>query len=186
MSGQTKRFLGVILTLAFFVGAVSFYSSLVVPSYREVQELRAERRSLARLVEEERSIVESVNRLLGQYQSISDFQRSLSLVLPTEEEVPGIINQLQGIARTSGVAIDSLELDALPIEPVKSSSVIEPIGKLRVDLRLRGNYSAIKSYLAALATNIRIMDVDSLRVEGGGTNDNVLNYTLTVNTYYQR
>ncbi|MBI2010649.1 MAG: type 4a pilus biogenesis protein PilO [Candidatus Colwellbacteria bacterium] len=186
MTAANKRLLSVLLTLGFFIGAVALYSSLVVPAYKEVSELRAERQSMIQLVEEERAVVEAINRLLSQYQSISDFQRGLSLVLPVTEDVPGIVNQLQGIAKTNGVAMDSLNLEVLALEPVKGGNVADPLGQLRVDLTLRGDYTAIKAYLAALATNIRIMDVGSLKITGGGTSNNVLNYNLTVETYYQR
>ena len=53
-----------------------------------------------------------------------------------------------------------------------------------MSLTLSGNYSEIKSYLGSLETNVRVMDVKRLSLNGG-TEGETLSYDIVVNAYYQ-
>ncbi len=185
MSGAAKRLIGILISLTLFIGAIIIFSSLLIPVYREIQELRGEKISLENLLKAEEQSVVTASRLLAESRDFASLKDSLSLVLPLDENIPGLINQLQGIAKISGVAIESLALEQLPLKPAVKESV-EPLGTIRVSLRLRGSYESVKLYLQFLETNIRIIDVNSLSVIGGAAKEPVLNYSLVVDTYYQR
>jgi len=160
------------------------FSSLVLPAYSEVQTLRGEKRALEDVVKEEEQFVGAASRLLQQYESAADLRRNLSLVLPVKEDVPGAVNQLQGIARATGATIEAVNIELLPLQPQKSTSV-EPAGSLKINLRLRGSYGSLKSYVQAVETNVRVFDVDSFIVSEGGTSGPV-KANMVIRTYYQR
>lgn len=170
------------LFLIVMAGVVFF--SLTIPKAREIQVLRGERDALEEIVAGERATVEAATELLVQYQSIANLQENLALALPTEERIPDILNQLQGIAKASGVLIESVDLQILPIRSKNQNAVIEPVGTIEARLTARGTYESIKLYVDSIGTNIRVMDVDTLRVEGG-TEGDVLTYDIVVKSYYQ-
>lgn len=185
MRPAAKRLSVVLISLALYTAAAIVFFALIIPAYREIQQLRGENKSLDTALANEKQAIEAASRQLSQSQSLGDLQNNLSLALPLEEDVPGIVNQLQGIAFGSGITIDSLSISQLSVKASKNE-VVEPVGTLQVALRLRGNYEAMKTYLASLESNIRVIDVDSLAVGGGASKDSSLSYNLVVNTYYQR
>ncbi|MBI1839157.1 MAG: type 4a pilus biogenesis protein PilO, partial [Candidatus Colwellbacteria bacterium] len=150
------------------VAAVVSYSNFVKPVYVEIQTFRDKNEAGKTLLENQKQSIEAVNKLLSQYKSLSQIQDNVSLVLPNEEQVPEIINQLQGIAKINNLKIESLSLQYPPLKPALQGSLIKPLGSVRVTMRLTGEYNNIKSYLEDLQTNIRIIDVNSLSIEGGG------------------
>ncbi|MDP3991563.1 MAG: type 4a pilus biogenesis protein PilO [Candidatus Colwellbacteria bacterium] len=185
MKPATKRLVSILISLVFLVGAVILFTSLVLPAYRTIQELRGEKSALAAVFEKEEKLVKAAGRLLNEYQNARDVRDTLSLVLPTEEATSGIINQVQGIAKTTGVAVDGINVEAAPLEFQDTGSVAEPVGILKITVRLRGSYEGLRSYIQSIETNVRIIDVDSFVVVGGSTKD-PLSANLVIRTYYQR
>lgn len=184
MKPAAKRLWAVLISLVFLIGGMVVFSSLVLPAYSEVQTLRGESKALKTVVKEQGEFVASAGRLLDQFASAADVRRNLSLVLPAKEDVPGAINQLQGIARATGVSVEAVNVELLPLQPQKSAAV-SPTGSLKINLRLRGNYEALRSYVQAVETNVRIFDVDSFIITEGGTTG-PLKANLIIRAYYQK
>ena len=68
----------------------------------------------------------------------------------------------------------------------KKASLVRPLGTLRLSLRLVGSYPAFKDFIRGLETNIRAMDVVSMKVEqSGGRGSDSFAYALVADTYYQ-
>lgn len=161
------------------------YSSLVIPVYKEIQILRGERAAKAALVQEENEAVVAVSRLLEKYPSISGLRQTIDLTLPGEEEVAGVVNQIGGITTSNGMLLNSLSVKPLSVVvDKKRADVIKPVGSMRIVTEMAGGYDALKAFLQALETNIRIMDIYSLSVSRGGT-DGPYEYQMEIDTYYQ-
>ena len=184
MNPALRRLIGVMASMIFFLGSVAVFSFFIVPASHETQTLRGERNALAELLDRETSRIEAVSALFEQYGGVSDLQRTLGMALPTEEEVPGIINQLQGIAKASGVSKNSLNINLPAIKASNKDDVIKPVGVIQVTFALEGSYDQIKAYFDAIETNVRVMDVQRLGVQNG-TEGSTLNYNIVVNAYYQ-
>ncbi len=168
------------------IAAVVVYSRLVNPSYTEVQSLRDEREANLKLLEEQKGAIDEATRILNEYQGLTQIQDDISMVLPNKEEVPSIINQLQGLAKINNLNIDSLSLQYPPLKTVPADSLIQPLGTVRVTLRLNGDYRNLRPYLEDLETNIRLIDVYSINIEGGGVPGKTeLIYNIVLDTYYQ-
>lgn len=185
MKPATKRLLSVLVSFALLVGAMIAFSSLVAPAYRDIQQLRGEKKSLEAVIAEEEQLVVTAGRLLNESRNAADLRDSLSLVLPREEAIPGVVNQVQGIAKATGVVVEGIDIETLPLDYSPTSSIVEPVGSFKVTVRLSGGYEAIKSYIQSLETNVRIIDVDSMAVSGGGVKT-PLKVDLGVRTYYQK
>jgi len=185
MKPAAQRLIGILAGLSLIIASLVVYSTLLVPKYKEIQNLRGERSALTGLLAEEQESVDAVQRLIRQYSSISDLRDSLAVTLPSQEETASIVNQFQGIASSNGILMDSLSIRPLAIAPRTADFVVDPVGTLRISMKLVGNYSALKAYLAALETNVRIMDVKSLRVENAGRDTGPYDYQIEVDTYYQ-
>ena len=184
MNPALRRLISVTVSLTFFLAAIAIFFSLIVPASGEIQDLRGQRNALSGLLEEESARIEAVRRLFDEYGSISTLESTLKKALPSDEEIPSVINQLHGMAKASGITIESLDISLPAIKPNNQDDVIRPVGEVQVSLTLSGNYSEIKSYLSSLETNVRVMDVKRLSLNGG-TEGETLSYDIVVNAYYQ-
>ncbi len=193
MSASTKRALSLILSAGLVVASLFIYATLISPEYAEVKNLRGEFFSKSDLLNSQKTSIDQVRKLIAQYQGVAKLGESLSLALPEDESVSSIMSQINAISQASGLTIQSVGINYLPAKQatVKLTSA-KGIGSLKLDLKLAGSYSALKNFLQSLETNIRIMDMQSLKIESvqsiaqskAGTQD-LFNFTLSVNTYYQ-
>ncbi|HEY4496939.1 MAG TPA: type 4a pilus biogenesis protein PilO [Candidatus Paceibacterota bacterium] len=167
------------------MGSIYIYLSLIRPVYSEVQELRGERSSRIELLNNQDRATSLVNNLLSKYRGLSNVEDALSLILPNKEGVPTLINQLQVIANINNLSFDSSSLQYLALTQ-GGDAIISPLGTIRITMVLRGTYDNFKKYLSALETNNRLIDLNSLRIEGGGVRGrDALTYNLVVDSYYQ-
>jgi Tfp pilus assembly protein PilO len=186
MRTSTYRLISILGGLTLLVLAVVSYTSLVVPAYSQVQNLRSQQEGIQATITQDQQAVTAVNKLLGQYQSLSQLRDNISQILPTKDNVPDVVYQLQGLIGSRGLTIQSLALQYLPIQAVASSSLSQPVGTLQISMTLNGPYPNFKSFLGDLETNIRLMDASSIRISGGDTANNNLTYLMVVKTYYQQ
>lgn len=185
MRASAKRFYSLLVSIVLLVGALFVYSSFIIPEYGEIQRLRGEREGKSKLLTEYKDTAEALSNLLSKYKNVSQLQATLSLTLPLSEEVPQVFNQLQGLAGASDLKIDSMSFQYLPID-YSRGSLFRPVGTLRIAMRFAGTYERFKEFLKAVETNVRILDVSFVSIEGGAIGKNpLLNYNLIVDTYYQ-
>src|SRR3989338_11333432 len=187
MQASTKRAFSLLLSALLLVAALFVYSSLIRPEYQAVLQLRGELISKTNLLSKQQVVMSQVQNLIAQYRGVEKLGESLALALPQEEALSSVMLQLNALAQFSGLSIQSVGINYLPVKSVgQKSSLIRGLGTLRLDLRLFGDYAGLKKFLPSLETNIRLMDVQSLKLEAGSkTEQDLYSYLLTVDTYYQ-
>lgn len=188
MKASTKRILSLLGIAVLLVAALAVYANLVRPEYRTVAELRGALSAKTRLLEDQGKVIAQVQDLLAQYQGVAQLQDTISLALPAEESVSSVFQQINAVAKANGQSIQALGLTALAIKPAASEVPwSKGLGTLRINFRLLGSYAGFKNFLRALETNIRVMDLFSLKMERAGrANQDLFFYNLVVDTYYQQ
>lgn len=185
MKPAARRLIGILMSLMLVIASIFVYSSMLIPKYNDIQNLRGKRSALDGLLEEEKQAVEAVKQLIRQYNSISDVKAGLAITLPDEEETASMINQFRGIASSNGILMTALSIRPLSIKPTGKEEIVRPLGTLRVNLGLIGDYNSFKEYLKAIETNVRLMDVQSIQIQNAGLNNGPYEYQVEVDTYYQ-
>ena len=185
MKPAAQRLIGILSSLALVIASLSVYSSLLIPTYTEIQTLRGEGSALRTLLAEEKEAVDAVERLIKQYSSVANLRDSLAVTLPGEEEIASIVNQFQGIASTNNILMNSFSIRPITIQPTGFEEVVKPMGVLRMSLNVVGDYESLKAYLKAIETNVRIMDVQSIQIDNAGLSTGPYAYQIEVDTYYQ-
>lgn len=186
MKSSTYRILSILGSVVLFAGTVFVYSNFIKPVYEEVRVLQDKKQSFENSLNETQQSMAVVKELSEKYKSLTDLRNNLSMILPMKEETPGIINQLQNMAEASRVNVESLSLQYLPMKPAPAGSVNKPLGTVRAMARITGPYGNFKSFIESIQNNVRIMDISSVKVEGGGVNGrDALIYNLVVDVYYQ-
>ncbi len=171
MKKSLQRTISLVGTLGLLIGAMVIYSFLIRPEYAQVNELRGILIAKTNLLSEQQSIISQVEGLLSQYQNSARIQEAVSLSLPLKENMSSILGQLQALAQANNLPIEVFGVQNLPITKTG-------LGVLQISLKVSGPYENFKSFLQGVETNIRVMDLVSLKVEK-------LNYNVVLNTYYQ-
>ena len=171
-------------SFALIFGSFFVYFSLIVPTYQEIQQLRGELYARQSQYADQQRAEEAINKQVGVFRGLADIQEGISNSLPIEADIPSILNQIQGIARLSRISLQSLSFQYLSL-PQPTDPLIQPVGVVRVDINIFGNYASLKSFISALETNVRIIDLNSLRVDGGAGSSQNLTHNIVVDIYYQ-
>jgi Tfp pilus assembly protein PilO len=189
MRPTLKRTMSLVISLLFLLGTVMVYSIFIRPEYDIVNELRGTLVSKSNLLAEQKAIINQVQQLLSEYKNSARVQEAVSLSLPRTEEVASVFAQLQALAQANNLFIEIFGVQSLPPKQTISSrgelAVVKDVGIVQVNLKISGGYEDLKSFLRGMETNIRVMDLISLRLEKSGRSPDVYGYGLVVNTYYQ-
>lgn len=154
------------------------YGAFIRPLYTEVTLLRGKLLAQQRLFEDKREAVQKVESLIKQYQGAGSLQDGISLSLPRTEEISSVFNQAQSIAAANNMRIEVFNVQPLPFKSSGEYSLVRPVGAFRITLRLSGSYEAFKNFIRGLETNIRVMDVVTMKIEPPLFN-------VVADTYYQ-
>jgi len=187
MKASNKRILSILTAILMIIASLFVYSSLIRPVYSEIKNLRSEVASRLDLINRNKASIEQVQKLLSEYQSISQAEEMTSLVLSSGQNISQAVNQIVGLADLNGLSIELLAVQQLAIKPSNQPNLVKGVGILRFNLRLAGSYEKFKSFIGNLETNINLMDLANLKIESGAktkTGDS-FSYTMIVDSYYQ-
>jgi len=201
MRQTTKRFLSLILGLAFLVGALVVFFEFIQPAYEDAQGIKAQGLGLRSFLASESATIKQVKDLISAYQGQGEVQQAVSLALPLKEDVAGAVAQLYGLAQNNNLILGSISVSVGLAAPSSRAAaggeqaaaeftLQKPIGSVNFQLKLTGPYEALKAFMSKLENNLRVFDLKSLAitqsagVSGKGAQD-IYNYDVGVTAYYQ-
>lgn len=128
-----------------------------------------------------------VERLLAAIQAISNEDRALlQAILPSAQEVPTLLAQIESIARQSGLVLTSFTVAETKIPHSRERGGVAvassplAVQKLTLNLTFRaGEYAQFKQLVEALERNIRLVDITSMTFS-----PDAKGYTINAVTYY--
>lgn len=179
MKQPSKRFLSLLLGVAFLVAAIVIATQFTYPAYEEVRQLKAEKFSKDSFLKKEKEAVKKVRELIAA-NSKSDrqqLQQKVRLVLPDEPDVPGAVAQLYGLALNNNLEFTSVGFSVGGLSSAQNlksltpgtidAALRRPVGTLTLSTTLKGSYDDVKRFVSQLGTNIRIFDLKSLALSVG-------------------
>ncbi len=115
-----------------------------------------------------------------------DVQEKISASFPIGEDIPNLLNQVYGIGELNKTKFSSMSLQYLPISHSESKETLKPVGTLKINLKFESDYENLKFLLSYFDTNIRILDVASIKIDNKTPGRNPsLNCDLSLKSYYQ-
>jgi len=184
MKDSTKRLYSSLLSLGFVAGSFYVYFSLIVPEFSSVQALRGERLKKQINLAEYKKASEETKKIQLTYQSVKAFKSNLSQLLPVTEEIPSLMNQVYGLAALNQAAVSVVDFQTKSQES-SARDLVFPLSEIVVSVRFTAKYDDAKRFIKDLESNMRIFDITSASISGGGKKDPVLDINLSFNTYYQ-
>ncbi len=191
LKSSSKRILTFFLSLALFVGSFVVYGSLLKPEYERVNRLRGELDSKTAFLAKQEEIVSKVQELLMRYEGAKTLQETISFALPANEATAPLFNQVFAIvgnlSRGGPFTLQSFSLGSAPVRAGAApgrGGRLSKIGTHTINLKAEGSYEALKLFLGAVETNVRLMDVTTLRISPSKAGS-FLTYDIAMSSYYQ-
>ena len=208
MKQSTKRFASMIVGFFLILGTAILYFQFVQSAYQNAQRVKGQLLSEEAFLRDEEDVINQVKNLISSYQGQEQVQQAVSTALPMEEDVPGAIAQIAGIAIQSGLRVGSISVSAVapqtkrapagsasspaPKQGSFQSTLQKPIGTISLKIGLSGGYEDLKSFLLLLETNLLVFDVKSISMKPAAQSSNAkvavydaFEYDIAVTTYYQ-
>lgn len=189
----------IILLLLLFTAAVSYF--LVWPAYENLGQNKKDLESWRTKVS---NVKEAEAKLAGLEKSFDNAQgaEKLLLALPTDEDRPGLMVQLENLASINGLILNSLQFSKVAKKETSAqaqqasgqnvSASLAPAVRqersksLEVSFELSGQTESMRNFLESLENNSRVMDIKSLsfKVDESGEDQTVV-FSFILNAYYQ-
>ncbi len=184
-----------LISFVFFVAALIVYFNLIVPAGDEEQRVKAQAISRENFVKNQQVAISQVKKLISSYKGEGELRDVVSSVLPLSPDLAGAFSQLSGLAQVNRLLIRDVTVST-PVnqnaqgnnnaDDAVSQPLANPFSSVDFQMNVVGSYSDFKSFLKNLETNIRIFDIKKITLESSGKpNQEIYNYDLTVETYYQ-
>lgn len=197
--------------LALLLSSLLIYAELIQPAYSDAQQTKSQRNSLQAFLDGEKKVVGQVQNLLNSYKEQGGAQQAVSAALPAEKDVAGALAQIYGLVQFNGMATQGFGVSVGEARRKKtptgagsasseaadfSAALQKPVGNISFDMQLNGTYGDFKKFLLALETNMRLFDVENVRLgalavssalgkSASAAPRDLFNYGITVTTYYQ-
>jgi len=192
----SQYFQFIIIFIIFIIFATSYFF-LLKPKYNELcfeKKLNIERKNKEfKKQEEYLSLLKLLKENFGKIKD-EDMEK-LNLILPREEDIPGLIVALESLAGENGAILLGIDVSEIgeksrsPREKKESLTEKKPdisekqfftIKELMINVRLSAiDYETLKRFLGAIETNMRIMDITSF-----GFNPEKGSCNIRLKTYY--
>jgi Tfp pilus assembly protein PilO len=151
-------------------------------SYNEAQQVLEDK--LAQKAQLEKGQAQ-LNSFLNEYKQNLSSANLLNQALPlSKPELYNVLNSLDTLTKQSGLTLGGLSIVDTP-ESDTLGAVPSSILPIDLGLTVYGNYSAFKFFLTNLESNLRIIDVNALTVQGGET-ANSMGFNMVFRSYYQK
>lgn len=190
MKTSTKRIIFVLAGVVILLCAVGVYSFLIQPEYQTIMTLRGKLAAKVDAIGTYKKTIEQVNNLSSNLGGSDVQQKQASMILPIGPDASYLSNQILGVARQTGVVIDTMSVQpgALATSP---SAAVKSVGQLRADVHLSTGYTQLKGFLQALENNMLVMNVTAINLSvpasasAGGAPSGLLTGTISILGYYQ-
>jgi Tfp pilus assembly protein PilO len=133
---------------------------VLLPSYKAIPELSADLEEKTNLEITLKNKLSNMNRLLEFKNVVEENSELVSKVLVSEKLVPGLLTQIDKIARESGLSINTLNY-GLGSSKAKDSKV--KFDTVTVNLSATGSFTQLKSFMSNVENAARIIVVNTFR-----------------------
>jgi len=108
----------------------------------------------------------------------ADDINKFSAIVPSRKSVPELVSSIQALASQNGLQLTGLSLGS-DASRTKDSYEVQSI-----DLGLSGYYPSFKSFLNALESNLRVIDITTIDANPATENSPIISFRIKANAYY--
>jgi len=179
---RLSRTTGLIFLVGIAVLGLSVFQVLSIPTNQ--QKIKTLEDKLVVL----RQKNESLSDILSEIKTIESNLEVVQKALPTTDEVPALIMQIEQIAKTSGLTIQHLGFGEGKGATTPKKSATGEVAKVSLTTVATGSYASLQTFLKNLENASRVVNVTNFRFspssEGEGEEARGLSITLGMEAFY--
>lgn len=168
-------------------GALIFWAAR--PIWDDILKLRAEQTDVRAALASLRDLQKLRDELLATYDAIPKNKLDrLNELLPSDKKISDILVNLEKMTQERGMQMKKVEFSkdsggAASRGAISKKSSSAP--EVSYAFSVVGSYEALRSLLAALEKNLRIVDVGVINFTSGAKDSNLWEFAITAKSYYQ-
>ena len=164
---------GLVLALTLFAG----YVLLLAPAQDVLAQAQRQEGQLRKAIERQAPYAAAVPQLCAQQREIAERFDRLLRQLPSETEVPALLEDISRAGTDSG-----LRFRAIDLKPAREEAYYDV---LPLEIRIEGGYHDLARFISGISGLSRIVTLHNFSLRPGGSND-VLQLQLEARTYRYR
>lgn len=132
-----------------------------------IKEIRGQISIYNKTIDTIRSVKSSVDKLLGEYNSISQENiNKVNKMIPSGSESMNLIVQIENMMKGSGLSLKSIDAKESAKEySVKTEEDGEKtVSQLSLSIKAQGSYGAFYSFLGEAERSLRLLDIGSVKI----------------------
>ena len=155
----------------------------VQPELLEVERIRAEQHVVEETISQAREVIRLRDTLLARYNSISaaDIEK-IRKFLPAGSALSNFLIEVDTLVQDADIEMKDIAFTELAISESADELGLQT---LEVTLDIEGTYEDFRDLLSLVERNLRLIDVVGISLQPSEENNSLMNFTLTLNTYYQ-
>lgn len=172
----TRAYLGAILIA---IAGILFWL-LLMPAYDRISNEREALAERETILEDHNAIAANLVSLNKQYSDNSASIQRFASIVPAKRSTAELVSTLQALASQNGLTLTSITVSSQTEQANAAAFGVQPI-----DVGLAGSYLGFRSFISALETNLRIIDIQTVEanpVTAGGASS--LGFRIKANAYY--
>lgn len=176
---------------ALLIAAIVSGTLIIYPRVQELNQLKAEAAATEAKITERQAFLQTIDRKRVELDRNSTHERELNVVLPAEDTITDQLRIIERSATQTGVAVQQVTNNSTSGRAVARSAQQRgdfnylPPGVLPtiITVSANGNYLQWRQFIQQLEASIRLMDLPKLTLTASTTDPNILDGTLTIQTY---
>ena len=149
--------IGTGIPLVLLIGTTLLSVFVAYPKYKDLPTKREEFKKQTDLNIALETKLKKLEDLTDFKDVINEDSRLINSAIPSQDDIPLLLTQIQNIAKESGLTITNLTYSST------SGASSKEADKVNVQLSIKGSYSQVKQFFYALEKAARIVDVTTLR-----------------------
>jgi len=184
----------IIISLISLAVGLALVFVFIDPFWSSIKVLKVELTKQEETIVKLEELLTKTQGLKESYQEFEEEAQDIFWALPQEEDIPHLLVQFDNLVSNNGLLLETVSFDQINQKTAgdsgQSEKTMADFSKLMVEMKMSGSYEALKGFLAALESNIRSMDVNSInfsaqRAAGDlSANLGIFDFDLIVNVYY--
>lgn len=154
------------------------YWFFVKDQYVQLDRVEKTEQDLRKKYEEKAYRVANLEVFKGQMVEMEETFGALVRQLPSETEVPGLLEDITNTALGSGLALQEVKL--------QSEQKRDFYSELPINIRVSGSYHELASFVSSVASLPRIVTLHDLTIKPTGGDDEQLDMQVVARTYRYR
>ena len=151
---------------------------LAMPAYDAIADRRAALADRDTILTGRAAIIANIASLNQQYAANAAELKRFSYVVPATKSAAELVSTVQALASQNGLTLTTIQLAGI------STQDTNPYNTQAINLSLSGSYLAFRSFLSALESNIRLIDVLSVNANPTAENSSLISFQIRGNAYF--